>query len=797
MSYEPHLIAPYKTGLSKYFKPFLIGNDAFTEMTNCYSWRGRITKREGSTVLGRITKWGTATAITNASPPVVTFNAHGLLTGDMIYLENVLTTNGTIVSILASADPVFTTAITVSGPPGIAANQTVYISGVLGTMGAVLNGNTFVVFSVVGSVITIDLDTTGLVATPATGSVFLAGLEKQAFFVTKTGANTFTLQYLNILPAGGSTANVLESGTAVSADLYLPIVGTRTFLLSSSGNEQLIVFTPKQAWIYNTSTNVFNNISFNIASAAILWTGTKDNFFYTSNFASVMWVTNNVDLIRFYNGSTPNGFCDYRPVVSGQTTMDRTLMILPYKGRLVALNTTENGINYYNRARWDQLGTPFAGQAAPFTITLIVPSVSPTVITAPGSNFTTGQIVGLANIIGTVGNTLNGNSYSVTGIDANNFSIAVDTSGKAYTSGGFAQLMSTPATGFSTDVNAWRDDIPGKGGFIDADTSERIVACGIIQDTMVVGFQFSMWRLRYTGNEILPFIWERINTQFGIEGTFTSVEFDEGLLGISRRGIVKASFNDVERIDMVIPDQVDSFENGSITEGLNRIQGIRDYQKRLVYWIYGDQADNAQTPNKILCFNYQDQTWSIFDQSFTTLGQYKLTTDNIWSTWTTPWVGDTSTWETTIDQMGTIIIVAGAVDSRVWNIMNEDVSTDNGVNFNFVITTNLINPYFEQAKRCRLQYYDLYTTSTDASEVTLYNYTDDNEAEPWLERTVDLTSSTSNAKYTRVFLGMIARQHQITITLSPDQLADTNIGASDFDLQGIVFHTRDAGRIKR
>ena len=137
-----------------------------------------------------------------------------------------------------------------------------------------------------------------------------------------------------------------------------------------------------------------------------------------------------------------------------------------------------------------------------------------------------------------------------------------------------------------------------------------------------------------------------------------------------------------------------------------------------------------------------------------------------------------------------MIVVAGAKDSNVWQIMNEDFSTDNGVNFNFTITTNLINPYFDQGKRCKLAYYDLYLTNTNRGQITLQNYTDDDPADPWLIKTVDTNDNAISqnpikvSKYIRVFLGMVARNHQIKLTLTDAQLNSTTIGSSPFELPG-------------
>ena len=744
MAYDVSLIAPYKSGLSNYWKPFLIGNDAFVELDNCYTRQGVVKKREGSSVIGRITQWKTFTAITNATPPVVTSAAHGLITDDMVYLENVLMTNGTITSVVSG----LTTVVNVSGAPGITAGQTVVITGTSGVSTddstITFNGTPFFVIAVGATSITLNVSTTG--SSGAVGSVYLGALNNKAFRITRINNNTFSLQTLTSAPPADMTA----SGTSTGGSIYLPIVGTETYIQSAAlGVEQLIVFTPKQAWQFISGTQTFQDISFSQppGAIAITWGGTKDDFFYSSNYFGVLWATNNrsfsgvvVDTaaqsvsIRYYNGTLISGWADFQPPLTSTapTYLNAALIILPYKGFLVTLNTTEGAIdntgniNYFSRARWSQLGTPFY------------------------------------------------------------------------------RNVNLPATaGF--DANAWVTDIPGKGGFTDADTSEKIISAEIIQDTLIVGFQFSTWRLRFTGNYIQPFIWERINTQLGSEATFSSIPFDDRMLMISRRGIVAATFNDVNRIDLQIPDFIEQFEDGENIKGLVRIQGIRDYEKRLVYWIYAEEDGNQQTPNKILCFNYIDNTWSTFTQSFTTLGRYNLTNaqDNTWQTWTTVWNGDTSTWQVGTEQTGSPIIVAGDVSSRVWQIMNSDLSVDNGVNYNFTITTNWINPYFQQGKRCKLAFYDLYLTTTDSGKITLENFSDDDDSDPWLIKTVDTndralsTNPVKQVKYIRVFLGMVARNHQIKLTLTTAQLANSLIGSSDFELQGILFHTRQEGRIKQ
>ena len=746
MGYQPFLITPFK-GLSTYYKPFLIGNDAFPYLDNCYSFRGRIKKREGCSVFGRLPAWAAITNITSASPPVVTSVAHELLTGDYVWLE-----------------------------------------------------------SIVGS----------------------TSLNNTAYSVTRINNDTFSLQDIN------TGANIAAPAAYISGGgIYLPVQGILNYSVPSTSNQNLIVFNPKRAYFWTVGSLSFTQLRNNPAGTNITWTGTgSSNFFWSCNFANAMWVTNNVDKIRYWNGTQDGGgtggWVDFNPIVNtGGDTITKGLIIIPYKGRLVILRPYINSVLYQNRAIWSQIGTPY---------------------------------------------TLNDATH-------------------------------VPPSPFGVDANAWRYDIPGKGGYIDADTSESIVSCEIINDTLIVGFQFSTWKLVYTGSEVLPFVWQRINTSLGSEATYASVQLDDSVMMISRRGIVKANINECVRMDMDIPEMVMNFENGGSENenvpGFNRIQSIRDFDKQLIYITWGDSDTNQQTPNRILCYNYVENIWSTFTLSFTALGRYKQTSDNTWTTWTSKWKGDTSTWEEPIDQNNSLFILGGRIDSYVYEVLDDEVGDDNGVNYNFTIETKRFNPYLEQAKRCDLGYVDLYftpnaltpfiidaisnaypckittqeahglstgstvviincvgsTSSTNldmsilnnqqftvtvvsttectlngvdstnfgtyttdsgqvmlSSEITLLDYIDDNEDNPIVQRKVITGSDFQQGKYVRVFINATARLHQIVLTLSDgvvpfqiyppnytidNQLGDAIKGVAPFELMSILYHMKPGGILKQ
>src|SRR5690606_29301889 len=87
------------------------------------------------------------------------------------------------------------------------------------------------------------------------------------------------------------------------------------------------------------------------------------------------------------------------------------------------------------------------------------------------------------------------------------------------------------------EASAWREDIAGAGNSIDCPTSEAIITCEFVRDRLIVYFERSTWEIAYTGNQIYPFVWQKINTELGAESTFSIVPFDKVALAIGNVGI--------------------------------------------------------------------------------------------------------------------------------------------------------------------------------------------------------------------------------------------------------------------
>ena len=95
MAYQPFLIAPFGTGLDTDLAPWLLPQDAFSDIINGHVHHGVVEKREGFSKQGDIVhqdqiNWRIAT-VTQANPGVVTVvDTTGLTNGDTVEIRNVV-----------------------------------------------------------------------------------------------------------------------------------------------------------------------------------------------------------------------------------------------------------------------------------------------------------------------------------------------------------------------------------------------------------------------------------------------------------------------------------------------------------------------------------------------------------------------------------------------------------------------------------------------------------------------------------------------------------------------------------
>lgn len=196
-------------------------------------------------------------------------------------------------------------------------------------------------------------------------------------------------------------------------------------------------------------------------------------------------------------------------------------------------------------------------------------------------------------------------------------------------------------------ATSWLDDSIGVGGYIDAATQEAIVSVEFIKGHLIVYFERSTWELVYNASASIPFTWQQLNNELGSESPFSIIGFDRTAVGVGNVGIHSCNGVNVERIDQKIPDEVFRIHNGN--DGVERVYGIRDYYRELVYWTFPAAVGDPTFPTKILVWNYQNDSWAFFEDSFTCFGYFQKDADlswtgagliyGTWAAWDAPWGG--------------------------------------------------------------------------------------------------------------------------------------------------------------
>jgi hypothetical protein len=232
--------------------------------------------------------------------------------------------------------------------------------------------------------------------------------------------------------------------------------------------------------------------------------------------------------------------------------------------------------------------------------------------------------------------------------------------GTPYYTASFTGDVSLPTTVFNpiltplnqtATANAYFSDQTGFGGYISAGIDQPITTTINNEDVLIMGFSNRQTRLAYTGDDILPFNFFSINSELGSQSTFSGITLDRGAITIGPNGIILTSQVASTRIDLDIPDQL--FEFNYLNNGVQRITAQRDFINEWIYFTYCPNDTTWVYPNQTLQYNYRDSSWSMFNESYTTYGQFRILQDATWATigqkygtwaaWNEPWSAGAST----------------------------------------------------------------------------------------------------------------------------------------------------------
>jgi hypothetical protein len=680
------VIGPIDKGLRTDRTAFVIDNDNFPTLINAYQWRGRVKRKRGTQFLGRLTRFFNSIIGAYSSTPTINLaaGAANLLTGFSIesrgnivpgtviihdvtasitYIDN---GNGNLIGSPSGTGTInyATGAITIFGGGSDTINANFDYTPNLPVMGIedfVVSNNAFpgtITFDPtyayqINTAFPYPITDVSFYKNPATDPSYPGYVPKTVWTPVRWNGQDYqqfwTVNYQGALwvtngidvPFTGATigmqfkhiiaVTVIAGGPPATANLQITahglVVGDFVFV-----NEVVTTTGINFQTGYVITVTDANNVIVEFPDATIATNGTGGIAQYLTNTAIP-----GVDCLRWYDGNPTNGsntspafvlgegWVNFSPPLSQAnfSISDEVLdtyylvgarMIVPFKDRLLFLGAviqTKSGSPIYlqDTVVFSQNGTAY--YTSSFTGSPIDTRTNFFPILTPQNN-----------------------------------------------SGVFQ--TATPS--------AYFEDQTGFGGYIQAGIDQPIITAAFNEDVIIVGFKTLQTRLAYTGNDLIPFNFFSINTEYGSSSTFSIVTMDKGVITRGDKGYVMTSQVDCQRIDLDIPDQV--FEINATNNGTERFCTYRDFINEWIYFTYPSDTQTYNFPNQTLQFNYRDNSWAIFNECYTTYGSFRKQTGFTWSTvgniypswidWNDPWdAGDSQLLQPLVlggNQQGFILI---------------------------------------------------------------------------------------------------------------------------------------------
>ncbi|MFA5382054.1 MAG: hypothetical protein WC356_02730 [Candidatus Micrarchaeia archaeon] len=655
MNFTPYPILDWKFGKVSQRDAWLLPKDAFTELTNCHIKRGVLEKRKGYEEFGRLVKTST-TAGTDTNPALAVM---GLLTYNNGASEYLLACDTKRINKWDTVTSAFVdlTRHKVHVKHGGVQNHTPLANDVVGCL------NTITHFADAGSgKVTV---TTSIAHGLENGTtVYITGTTNYngTFVVSEKAATTFKIVDTWVADDATGTAEiiatiesvVLDHGAWLSGNADGTIIFKNVTATNAFRNGATLVDHTNHAEIFGVADGASSDDEF---------TGDDTNFFRITNWYDIAYITNSVDQICKYDGTSLSKLQIDLDVDGGaDNDITRCLLIVVYHGRLIIFDTTERGTRYRKRARWCQANNP--------------------------------QI--------------------------------------------------------------WPDE-----NYLDNDkTNDYIVSAGFIGEDLYVRFSNSLWRYTYTGDADLPFQWDLIAQGgcYAIDSMVTyQVQGQDRLLNVNGTSLIETDGRSSYDINIVIPDEVVGWNLTYISYS-NAINIEADKQ---IFISYVSQAGTK--PDRVLVYNYENQSFAIYELPAHCFGKSKLSSDLILDNIETTLDDIDYSFDDESNQAGYPTILMGCTTGYVYKLNSS--SADNGTDIEFIAKSGQWNPFIEENSKAYLGKLCFLVDRDDDVTFDVQFFKDGStEIIKTASITCDGTSLNEDKVLKTVYFGEQARFHSIKIT---------------------------------
>ena len=307
------------------------------------------------------------------------------------------------------------------------------------------------------------------------------------------------------------------------------------------------------------------------------------------------------------------------------------------------------------------------------------------------------------------------------------------------------------------DHTDWTND-----GYVDCPTGDWIMTAGFVGEDLVVWFDKSTWRLRYTGDSTLPFRWERIDTSKGSFSPFSGVINGDLMIAMGSTNILETDNLKVYEIDDKIPDAFERLDQ-SLFDKVFSIR-VPNLKQTLISYPEPDESGNTAS----FCYNYDDKAWSIYDYGFNVFGEFiESSSADDWDEIDYDWDDFDFAWIAASRDAGYPLILAGDASGYVWEINYGGSDDDTAIAFEAY--SGRWNPYLKQGKKARFGWVDFYVDKDSDVSMTVDFYSHLNGKEVLaVTQTVTFgeADDTADRVWVRADNGSIGDFHRVKLTNS-------------------------------
>ena len=164
-------------------------------------------------------------------------------------------------------------------------------------------------------------------------------------------------------------------------------------------------------------------------------------------------------------------------------------------------------------------------------------------------------------------------------------------------------------------------------GIIQLDTSEYMTGLSISGSVFAVNMDRSNWIVEKTSDVFNPYFSRKIPSVLGTDAAYSFVNWFDTVYSLGKTGALRQDTRQSLRVDNKIPyftaDEIDQPKFNYTYGGFDRLNSQ-------MLWSYIDEEADEDTQNKVLVYNYEENTWSVNDQRFTVFGQTDVGLSKVW-----------------------------------------------------------------------------------------------------------------------------------------------------------------------